>query len=171
MGVARRGRDGRLRMDLEATGRILDLILSTGMTIRLSFQRATVCWVREGSRVKDRSRESSGRERVQPSTHSALATYMRASKGSGHLTQPQEHLQTPVPARQWSPQQAMTPSCNKTERKTSRVSQRWVNPRQVSVTWGSRSGRPGRDAAMPGPAVLGPSALWITPNGADSVMS
>lgn len=43
MGVARRGRDGRLRMDLEATGRILDLILSTGMTIRLSFQRATVC--------------------------------------------------------------------------------------------------------------------------------
>lgn len=74
--------------------------------------------------------------------------------------------QTPVPARRRSPRQAMTPSCNKIERKTSRVSQRWVNPRQVSVTWGSRSGQPGRDAA-----VLGPSALWITPNGADSVMS
>lgn len=93
MGVARRSRGSRcVGMDLEATGRTLDLTLSRGVTIRLSFSKDHCLQSEERVKGQGQSKESSARERVhlfhpQHLSHmyawSHLSPSATAGKGGG----------------------------------------------------------------------------------------
>lgn len=129
---------GLLGIDLEATVRILDLTKqrSDGLTF--------LC---KGSLLRGEedlgSRTEAGRpvqsERVHLSTRCTSATCKLLSLLERARAVYREHLTQCTgavfqnPECRQRPWQTIIPSCNKIKRKTSRVSQRWGNQRQVSV--------------------------------------
>ena len=146
--MARRSKGSRcVGMDLEATGRILDVTLSRGVTIRLFFSKDHCLPVRKGSRVKDRSRESSlegegassyPQQRSHIYAQSRLSRSTGASKGGGQRAPDPTHRSSAskscpsMPTKPLEGYYSLVPQ--KKKKKTSRVYQRWANPRQVHET-------------------------------------